>query len=111
VRLAESASVSATAQNVFLRAGAPGTLGSGTPLHVLAKAVEYGADPNRPIRSRSKAGKSYTRRSGNAFGAPRRGGKVAGPAASQGAIRRIATLWVQTAIRTTHEKIEEASRG
>lgn len=110
-RLAESATVSVTAQNVFLRVGSKGTLSSGTPLKVLAKAIEFGADPETVIHVTSPKGKSYKRKLGRRFRLPRSRGYVAHPAAADGAIRRIASLWVQTAIRTLHEQVERASRG
>jgi hypothetical protein len=98
-----------TVQNVFLRAGT-GLLTNGTPIQVLAKPIEFGADPNRRVATRSRKGKAYTRRLGNAFGSPRRGGKVAYPAAKD-SIPRFAALWIQTARRTVHEAIEKVTRG
>jgi hypothetical protein len=62
---------------------------------------------SKPIRSKSKTGKAYTRTAGNAFGPNRRGGYVIYPAANA-AIPRVASLWVQTARRTIHEALEEA---
>ncbi|WP_460776014.1 hypothetical protein [Microbacterium sp. GXF7504] len=106
-RLAESARVGVTAQNVFLRAGAVGRLSSGTAISTIAKPAEWGADPAKPVKTRSKRGTAYQRRLGPSFGAPRRSGHVAMPAARI-SIARIASLWIQTAIRTIHESIEKA---
>ena len=106
-RLADSARVGVTNANVFLRAGAIGRLSSGTPISVLAKAIEHGASPDTKVTTRSRTGTTYTRRLGGAFRLPRRGGYVAHPAARQ-VISRLASLWIQTAIRTVHETIEKA---
>jgi hypothetical protein len=103
--LVNSARVGVTARNVFLRAGSVGKLSSGTPVSVVAKAAEYGANPSKPVMQRSRKGKKYTRRMGNAFGAPRRGGHVFNPAA-QDSIPRFASLWVQTAVRTALDALE-----
>lgn len=107
VRLADSAKVGVTAQNVFLRAGV-GRLSSGTALERIAKGVEFGASPDTKVRTRSAKGKPYTRRMGTAFRLPRRGGYVAHPAARD-AIPRIASLWVQTAHRTIHEALDKVA--
>lgn len=105
VRLAGTAQVGVTAQNVFLRAGGVGTLSSGTPISLITKPTEFGANPNRMITTRSRNGKTYRRRMGTMYRLPRRGGYVAYPAASD-SIPRVASLWVQTARRTIFEKIE-----
>lgn len=105
-RLAQSATVGVTQQNVFLRAGGVGKLSSGTGISTLALAIEFGANPNKQITTHSRKGRQYKRRLGPAFGGPRRGGHVAYPAATQ-AIPRIAALWIQTAVRTIHETIED----
>ncbi len=107
VRLADSATVGVTVQNVFLRAGT-GRLSSGTPLADVAKAVEFGANPNRMVSVRTRKGTTYKRRLGSRFHLPRRGGYVAYPAA-RASIPRIASLWVQTAIRTVHETVEKVA--
>jgi hypothetical protein len=107
--LGDSARVGVTATNVFLRSGGVGTLSSGTPVSVIAKAVEFGADPNAKVASRTKGGKSYTRRRGGQFKRPRAQGYVVHPAARE-SIPRIASLWVQTAVRTIHEAFEKGTR-
>lgn len=106
VRLADSAQVGVTAQNVFLRAGGVGVLSSGTPISVVAKPIEFGANPGRIIESRTRNGTPYQRRMGTVYRLPRRGGYVAYPASSE-SIPRFASLWVQTARRTIFEKLEE----
>lgn len=103
--LVTPARVGVTARNVFLRSGSVGKLSSGTPVSKIAKAAEFGANPNKQIRQRSRKGKQYTRRLGNAFGAPRRGGAAFNPAARD-SIPRIAALVVQTTIRTTLDLLE-----
>ena len=105
-RLAQSARVGVTQQNVFLRAGGVGKLSSGTAVSSIAVPTEFGANPNKLISARSRKGTAYKRRLGTSFGGPRRGGHVAYPAAKQ-SIARIAALWVQTAARTIHETIEK----
>lgn len=106
-RLASSARTGVTTRNVFLRAGATGKIGT-TTMSRLALAVEFGAQPSKEIKTTSRRGKPYKRRIGSAFGRPRSRGYVAYPASAE-AIPRVASLWVQTAIRTIHETIEEAT--
>lgn len=103
--LVNSARVGVTQRNVFLRSGSVGKLSSGTPVSVVSKAAEFGANPSRPVKQRSKKGTQYTRQLGNAFGSPRRGGNVVYPAA-QDSIGRFASLWVQTATRTALDALE-----
>lgn len=103
--LVDSARVGVTQRNVFLRSGGVGTLRSGTAVSRLASAAEFGMGPEKQITTRSRAGKTYSRRAGSAFPAPRRGGYVFWPAVSV-AILRIASLWVQTGVRTLLDKLE-----
>ncbi len=103
-RLADSARAGVTTRNVFLRAGGTGKLGN-TPLSRLARAIEHGAHPDTEVKTRSRKGTAYTRRMGGGFRLPRARGYVAYPAASE-VIPRIASLWVQTTIRTVHETFE-----
>ncbi|MDY0827543.1 hypothetical protein SK224_00215 [Microbacterium sp. BG28] len=105
-RLADSGRVGVTQQNVFLRAGLVGKLSSGTPVSAIAKATEFGVNAEKLIDTRSRKGTRYKRRIGPTFGPTRRQGNVAYPAARE-VIRRIASLWIQTAYRTTHEEIEK----
>ena len=68
--------------------------------------IEFGNNPHVREQAVSKRGKVFTRRRGNRFGPPAKTGHVAYPAARD-AIPRIASLWVQTAVRTIHEQIEK----
>lgn len=104
-RLADSARVGVTTRNVFLRAGGTGKIGT-TPLTRLARAIEHGAHPDKKITTRSRKGTEYTRRMGGGFKLPRSRGYVAYPASSE-SIPRIASLWVQTTVRTIHETFEK----
>lgn len=106
-RLADSARAGVTTRNVFLRAGGTGKIGA-TPLSVIARAIEHGAHPDKMIATKSRTGNPYKRRMGSGFRLPRSRGYVAYPAASE-AIPRIASLWVQTAVRTVHETVEKVS--
>lgn len=103
--LVSSARVGVATRNVYLRSGTVGKLGSGTPVSVIAKPAEYGAAPTRVIESRSKKGKHYKRRLGNAFGAPRRGGNVFNPAARE-AIPRLTSVVIQTARRALFDALD-----
>lgn len=105
-RLAQSATVGVTAQNITLKAGT-GPVSSTVSLPTIAKAVEFGNNPHVKERAVSKRGKVFQRRRGNRFGAPSKTGHVVYPAARD-AIPRIVALWVQTAARTIHETIEKA---
>lgn len=103
--LVDSARVGVTARNVFLRSGSVGKLSSGTPVSVVSSAAEFGANPSKRVATTSKKGKAYTRRLGNVFGSPRRGGHVVYPAARE-SIPRFASLWIQTARRTLFDALE-----
>lgn len=108
--LVDSARVAVSDSNVTLKAAQVGKLSSGTRRQVLARGAEFGAHADKRITQRSRKGKVYTRRLGNAFGAPRRGGNVFFPAFGQ-AVSRVASLWLQTGIRTVAETFEKAGRG
>lgn len=100
--LVDSARVGVTQRNVFLRSGGVGTLRSGTPVIALAQAVEFGVGADKKVTTRSRAGKTYTRRMGTAF--PRKH-LVFTPAVSR-SIVRFASLWIQTAVRTLLDRFE-----
>lgn len=100
--LVSSARVGVTARNVFLRSAGTGKLSDGTPVSKLATATEFGRPSAAPIKSRSKLGTPYTRRTGDTFGPRNRKGNVVYPAA-RASIRRMASLWIQTAIRSLYE--------
>jgi hypothetical protein len=91
-----------TARNVFLRSAGTGTLRDGTPVSKLATAAEFGRPSAAPIKSRSKNGTPYTRTTGDTFGPRNRKGNVVYPAARD-SIQRIASLWIQTAIKSLHK--------
>lgn len=101
--LSDTAKVAVTDQNVMLKSATTGKMADGTPKSVLAFGTEFGADPNKMIQSKTKAGKAYTRRRGRQFKLPRSNGYVVYPAA-RASIPRLASLWVQTTIRTIHEQ-------
>ncbi len=109
-RLASSGAVGVTTRNVFLRAGGKGTLSSGAPLASVARAIEFGMGPEKPIQRTSSKGKRYTMRSGTRFRRRNPNGYVFYPAVRR-AIPRITALWIQTAIRTIRDEIEGAARG
>lgn len=104
--LADTARVGVSGLSVSLSAGGGGRLSSGTPTALLARAAEFGANPRKRLTATSRKGKRYTRVQGGRFPAFRRGGYVVFPAAKQ-AIPRVASLVVQTTIRTVHELREK----
>lgn len=108
--LGDTARVSVSDSNVLLRSGGIGKVGTARPVpsYVLAHGVEFGADPNKVIKT-SRKGKPYKRRLGGVFKLPRRGGYVFYPSATE-AIPRLAALWIQTAKRTLAEQIEKGTR-
>ena len=103
--LLDTARVAVSDQNVMLKSATVGRVGD-VPASVLAAGAEFGADPNKPIASRSKNGTAYTRRRGRQFKLPRSRGYVVYPAAHV-AIPRIGALWIQTAVRTFAEQVEK----
>lgn len=103
--LVNTARVGVATRNIYLRSGAVGKLSSGTPASVVAFGAEFGANPEKVITQRSKKGKTYKRRLGNAFGAPRRGGNVVYRAARE-AIPRITSVAIQSARRALFDAID-----
>lgn len=104
--LSDTARVAVSDSNVMLKSGGIGKLSSGLPISTIAQGVEFGANPAKQIQQRSRKGKTYTRRRGNVFGLPRSRGYVVYPAARD-SIPRLASLWVQTTVRTIHETFEK----
>lgn len=103
----ETSDVSVTARNVTLKVTGRGVLAkTGTPRVKLLTAAEHGINPTARIRTKSRKGTKYKRAAGATFGANNRAGYVAGPSASN-SIPRLASLWVQTAVREIHEAIEK----
>lgn len=108
--LAGTARTSVSGLNVKLLSGGGKRLSSGTPTADLVNGTAFGASPTRLQTVRSRRGNKYKRRMGDRFNRPRRGGYVVYPAASE-IIPRVASLVVQTTIRTVHETIEGATDG
>jgi hypothetical protein len=106
--LAGTSRVGASGLSVSLMSGGRGRLSTGTPTALLSGPVEYGTNPNKPVTVRNKKGTTFQRRNGTRFLPPRRGGYVVHRAARL-AIPRVASLVVQTAIRTVHELREGLS--
>jgi len=105
--LADTARVAVADSQVTLKAGGIGQLSSGTPIPLVAKAVEFGGDANFTRSVTNAQGTTYKRRTKRQFNLPRARGYVVYPAARQ-VIPRAASLWVQTAVRTIHELLEAA---
>jgi hypothetical protein len=109
--LVQTARASVSDQNVSLQSAAIGRKLSGgyTPSQ-LAHSAEFGADRSfrRSYEARSSKGKTYTvrnRRTRAQFAERNLKGRVVYPAAAQ-VIPRLASLWIQTTIRTFYELIE-----
>lgn len=109
-RLAGSARVGVTSRNLFLRTGSVGKLSTGTPIGDVSRAIGFGVNPGKIVQVLSRKGKQFTRRMGSRFRPNNRAGYVHFPAASA-SIARVGALWIQTAVRTVHEKLEGATRG
>ena len=103
--LSDTARAAVSDSNVTLKSGGTGKT-HGTPNSVLARGEEFGADRTFTKTLVSKTGKSYKRRTKAQFRLPRSRGYVVYPAARE-VIPRIASLWVQTAVRTVHEVFEK----
>lgn len=103
--LVNSARVGVATRNIYLRSGAVGKLSSGTPVSTVAFGAEFGANPDKKVTQRSRKGERYTRRLGNAFGAPRRGGNVVYRAAKD-AIPRITSVAIQSAYRALLDAVD-----
>lgn len=102
--LVKSSSVQVRDTNVVLRSGAKGKLKD------ITKAVEFGADRDKrsTYQGRSPKGKRYsvTRRTAKQLAWRREEGRVVYPTANN-LIPRIASLWVQTIIKTFYEALEK----
>lgn len=109
--LVSTARVSVSDQNVMLKSATVGRSlnGPGSKPSDLAAAEEFGGDRAKvtTYRTRSSKGKTYnvTRHTQRQLPTRRRGGYVVYPAASE-IIPRVASLWVQTFVRTIYEAIE-----
>lgn len=103
--LVNTARVGVATRNIYLRSGGVGKLSSGTAIPTVAFGAEFGANPDKVITQRSRKGKAYKRRLGNAFGAPRRGGNVVYRAARE-AIPRITSVAIQSARRVLFDALD-----
>lgn len=103
--LVNTARVGVATRNIYLRSGGVGKLSSGTAIPAVAFPAEFGANPDKVITQRSRKGKTYKRRLGNAFGAPRRDGNVVYRAARE-AIPRIASVAIQSARRALFDALD-----
>ncbi|MDN4598845.1 hypothetical protein [Leifsonia virtsii] len=113
--LANTARVLVSNQNITLRAGHIGkALSGGAKPSDIVRPVEFGAPQNtvNTYTARSRKGKTFrvTRHTNRQFRGPSRTGYAVYPAASK-VIPRIASLFVQTTIRTFFEGFERAGRG
>lgn len=106
--LVNSARVTVSNQNVKLKSGQLAKrLSGGGRVFELSKLVEFGATPHKTEYTGTRKGTRFPvkRTVGTQFRAPKRNGYVAYQAAAQ-IIPRVASLWVQTAVRTFHEALE-----
>lgn len=103
--LVNSARVGVATRNIYLRSGGVGALSSGTPVSDVAFGAEFGGNPQKVVTQKSRKGKRYGRRLGNAFGAPRRSGNVVYPAARE-SIPRIASVAIQSAYRALLDALD-----
>lgn len=106
--LSDTARVAVSDTNVTLKSATVGKV-HGVPASVLAAATEFGASPDRMVATRSRKGKAYDRRLGRVFKLPRRNGYVFHPAVRD-SIPRLASLWIQTTVRTVAEQFEKGAR-
>jgi hypothetical protein len=104
--LSDSARAAVSDQNVMLRSGGIGKMSDGTPKASLALGAEFGANPDAQSTVVNRYGTRYQRHTHKQFRPPRSRGYVVWPAA-RNIIPRIASLWVQTAVRTIHEQFEK----
>jgi len=103
--LSDTARAAVSDMNVTLRSANTGKLSSGAPTSSVWTGVELGGN-TRVATVTSPKGKSYQRHVTRQFPAARRKGYVVFPAARE-VIPRIASLWVATVVRTTHEIFEK----
>ena len=111
--LASTARAAVSDQNVTLKAASVGrALKGGMRPSDYWQAVEFGADRSKTTTytATSRSGKAFkvTRHTRAQLRPANRQGYVVYPAAA-GVIPRIASLWVQTIVRTFHEQIEKGA--
>ena len=115
--LADTARVVVSDRNVGLRSGATRGSLKGFPANsnMNAQRVEFGGNPDKKTTYQRKPKRgnthSVTRRTAGQLGLRYRNGNAVFPAA-ENLIPRIRKLWIQTAVRTIHDSLEEVlSRG
>ncbi len=107
--LAGTSRVGVSGLSMTLRAGGGGRLSSGTSTGLLARAVEHGVNPGKQVTVRNRKGTTFKRTMGTRFTSNRRSGWTFYPAV-KAVIPRMASLIVQTTVRTVHEVREKVSR-
>lgn len=109
--LSATAKVSVSDQNVTLQSARTGrALSGGARPSEVAAGVEFGAlDKRNTYMTTSRKGRRYavTRHTSRQFGSRNTNGKVVYPA-SRASIPRLASLWVQTAMRTLGDAFDKA---
>ncbi|MFJ4999901.1 hypothetical protein ACIP5T_17245 [Microbacterium sp. NPDC088619] len=100
-----TARVGVATRNIYLRSGGVGKMSSGAAVSTVAFGAEFGANPGKVVTQRSRKGKTYKRRLGNVFGAPRRGGNVVYRAARE-AIPRLTSVAIQSARRALFDALD-----
>jgi hypothetical protein len=109
IALVDSARVAVSNQNVKLKSGGLARkLSGGARVFEISKQAEFGA-ALKTIRYQGRRGsKSFPveRTAGGQFRYENKKGYVVYPAAAE-IIPRLASLWVQTAVRTFHEALEK----
>lgn len=104
--LVESGRLAVSNQNVTMRAGhLSKRLAGGARLSDVAHSAEFGANTEAVQDVRSSRGKQYRRHTRRQFRKRRRTGYVFYPAVAS-IIPRLASLWVQTTVRTFLEAME-----
>jgi hypothetical protein len=114
--LSDTARVAVSNQNVTLKSAHIGrSLSGGRKPSELMHAAEFGADRShtKTYGAKSRKGTRFTvndRHTRNQFKSRKKTGYVVYQAVAE-VIPRIASLWVQTYVRTTHEEIEKVTHG
>lgn len=112
--LVDTARVSVSSQNVMLKSATVGrSLSGGLSPKADYAAIEFGADRNAvtTYTAHSRKGKAYkvTRHTRRQLPPRYRNGRVVYPTAAD-LIPRIASLWVQTTVRTFYELLDRAAK-
>ncbi|NYD65985.1 hypothetical protein [Agromyces atrinae] len=110
-RIARTSTVAVADRGVTLRMGTKGFLKNSTRIDEIVKENEFGASREGESTYRSRRGSArfeVTRHTQRQLPPKYRKGRVAYPSAAR-LIPRLASLWVQTTVRTFHDAIEGAS--